>query len=100
MPRSAIVVPLVMSETWTPIIRPSVNSEFISGRPQSFFGLAEMLVDVQRLRVECHVGEQHIVHLRDGPVVAVLVSEPTSKPSKKSPPRLRRFAVMASLSAI
>src|ERR1019366_3577643 len=28
------------------------------------FGLAEVAVDVQRLRVERHVGEQHIVHLR------------------------------------
>ncbi len=27
-------------------------------------GLAEMPVDVQRLRIERHVGEQHVVHLR------------------------------------
>ena len=30
-----MVVPTVMSETWMPIIRPSVNSEFISGWPHS-----------------------------------------------------------------
>ena len=35
MPRLAIVVPTVMSETWMPHIRPSVNSEFISGWPHS-----------------------------------------------------------------
>ena len=31
MPRLAIVVPTVMSDTWMPIISPRVNSEFISG---------------------------------------------------------------------
>src|ERR1035437_182261 len=36
-------------------------------------GLAEMPVDVQWLRVERHVGEQHVVHLGDGAPVAVLV---------------------------
>src|SRR5664280_208842 len=35
MPRLAMVVPTVMSDTWMPIIRPSVNSEFISGWPHS-----------------------------------------------------------------
>ena len=35
--------------------------------------LAEMAVDVQRLRIERHVGEQHVVHLRHGAGVAVLV---------------------------
>ena len=35
MPRLAMVVPTVRSETWMPIIRPSVNSEFISGWPHS-----------------------------------------------------------------
>ncbi len=35
MPRLAIVVPTVMSDTWMPIISPSVNSEFISGWPHS-----------------------------------------------------------------
>ena len=35
MPRLAIVVPTVRSLTDMPIIRPSVNSEFISGRPHS-----------------------------------------------------------------
>ena len=34
--------------------------------------LAEMPVDVQRLRVERHVGEQHVVHLRHRAVVAML----------------------------
>src|SRR5215469_16345874 len=33
--RFAIVVPTVISETWIPIIKPSVNSEFISGWPHS-----------------------------------------------------------------
>src|SRR5262249_18263490 len=27
--------------------------------------LAEMTIDVQRLRIQRHVGEQHVVHLRD-----------------------------------
>ena len=35
MPRLAIVVPTVVSLTEMPIMRPSVNSEFISGRPHS-----------------------------------------------------------------
>ena len=34
--------------------------------------LAEVPVDVQRLRVERHVGEQHVVHLRHRAAVAVL----------------------------
>jgi hypothetical protein len=34
--------------------------------------LAEMPVDVERLRIERHIGEQHVVHLRDGAGVAVL----------------------------
>ena len=37
-----MVVPTVMSETWMPIIRPSVNSEFISGWPHSVSCLAEV----------------------------------------------------------
>src|SRR5450830_1638400 len=36
-------------------------------------GLAKVAVDMQRLRVERHVGEQHVVHLRHGAGVAVLV---------------------------
>ena len=67
-----MVVPTVMSDTWMPIIRPSVNSEFISGWPHSVSCLAEVPVDVQRLRVERHVGEQHVVHLRHRAPVAVL----------------------------
>ena len=35
MPRLAMVVPSVVSLTEMPIIRPSVNSEFISGWPNS-----------------------------------------------------------------
>src|SRR5215472_7049147 len=31
-----------------------------------------MPVDMERLRIERHVGEQHVVHLRDGAGVAVL----------------------------
>src|SRR6516162_1165847 len=34
--------------------------------------LAKMSVDVQWLRVKGHVGEQHVVHLRDGPRIAML----------------------------
>src|ERR1700728_4831124 len=34
--------------------------------------LAEMPVDMERLRVERHVGEQHVVHLGDGARIAVL----------------------------
>ena len=56
-----------------PIISPSVNSEFISGWPHSVSCLAEVPVDVQRLRIERHVGEQHVVHLRHRAGVAVLV---------------------------
>jgi len=36
-------------------------------------GLAEVAVDMQRLRIERHVGKQHVVHLRHGAGVAVLV---------------------------
>ena len=68
-----MVVPTVMSLTWMPTIRPSVNSEFISGWPHSVSLLAEVAVDVQRLRIERHVGEQHVVHLRHGAAQAVLV---------------------------
>ena len=35
IPKLAIVVPTVVSLTEMPIIRPRVNSEFISGRPHS-----------------------------------------------------------------
>ena len=35
IPRLAMVVPTVVSLTEMPIISPSVNSEFISGRPHS-----------------------------------------------------------------
>ena len=59
-------------------------------------GLAEMPVDVQRLRVERHVGEQHVVHLRDRAAVAVLGERPTSKSSKYRPPRLCRLPFPAS----
>src|SRR5215471_3831890 len=34
--------------------------------------LAEMPVDMERLRIERHVGKQHVVHLRDGAGIAVL----------------------------
>src|SRR5579864_5504407 len=34
--------------------------------------LAELPVDMQRLRIERHVGEQHVVHLGDGARIAVL----------------------------
>src|SRR6185503_17503154 len=37
------------------------------------FGFAEVPIDVQRLWIERHVREQHIVHLRDRARVAVLV---------------------------
>src|SRR5580700_11431117 len=39
----------------------------IHDRPPPFgFGRAKMRVDMQRLRVQRHVGEQHVVHLGDG----------------------------------
>src|SRR5580700_3014251 len=39
----------------------------IHDRPAPFgFGRAKMRVDMQRLRVQRHVGEQHVVHLGDG----------------------------------
>ena len=65
-------LPTVRSLTDMPIIRPSVNSEFISGRPHSVSCGAKCGVDVQRLRIQRHVGEQHVIHLRDGRRVAVL----------------------------
>src|ERR1700730_15143519 len=34
--------------------------------------LAKVPVDMKRLRIERHVGEQHVVHLSDGPGIAVL----------------------------
>ena len=37
------------------------------------FLLAEMAVDVERLRIERHVGEQHVVHLRHRPGERMLV---------------------------
>ena len=43
------------------------------GLPPVGLGLAEMTVDVQRLRIERHVGEQHVVHLRHGARVSVLI---------------------------
>src|SRR3984885_379094 len=39
----------------------------IHDRPTPFgFGRAKMRVDVQRLRIQRHIGEQHVVHLRHG----------------------------------
>ena len=38
--------------------------------------LAKVAVDVERLRVERHVGEQHVVHLRDRARERVLVQMP------------------------
>ena len=68
-----MVVPTVRSLTEMPIIRPSVNSEFISGWPHSVSCSQKCAVDVQRLRVQRHVGEQHVVHLRHGARERVLV---------------------------
>ena len=49
------------------------GEEGIDQRPPPFgFGRAEMGVDMERLRIERHVGKQHIVHLRDGLRQAVL----------------------------
>ena len=35
-------------------------------------GLAEMAIDVQRLGVQGHVGEQHVIHFGDRPAQLVL----------------------------
>jgi hypothetical protein len=40
-------------------------------RGRSGLGRAEMRVDMKRLGIERHVGEQHVVHLRDCPRQAV-----------------------------
>jgi len=49
------------------------GEEGIDERPSPFgFRRAEMGVDMERLRIERHVGKQHIVHLRDGPCQPVL----------------------------
>ena len=65
MPRLAMVVPRVVSPTDMPIIRPSVNSELTMRWPNSVvFG--ELLVQMQRLRVQRERAEQHVVHLGDG----------------------------------
>ena len=64
MPRLATVVPSVVSCTEMPIISPSVNSELTSGLPHSVFD-GEVEVDMQRLRVERHRREHHVVALGD-----------------------------------
>ena len=69
-----MVVPTVRSLTDMPIIRPSVNREFISGLPHSVSS-RRTAVDVQRLRIERHVGEEHVVHLRHRAAQAVLVEQ-------------------------
>jgi hypothetical protein len=38
------------------------------------FGLTEMAINVQRLWIERHVGEQHVVHLRHGARITMLVT--------------------------
>ena len=67
-----MVVPTVMSETWMPIIRPEREQRIHQRLAPFGLLLAELPVDVQRLRVERHVGEQHVVHLGDGARIAVL----------------------------
>ena len=72
MPRLAIVVPVVMSDD-RHADHQAEGEQRIHQRLAPFgLLLAEMPVDVQRLRIERHVGEQHVVHLGDGAVVAVL----------------------------
>ena len=68
-----MVVPTVRSLTEIPIISPSVNSEFISGSHPLGLVLAEMPIDMQRLRVKRHVGEQHVVPPSHGAPQAMLV---------------------------
>jgi hypothetical protein len=46
-----------------------------------------MPVDVQRLRIERHVGEQHVVHLRHRAAQRVLVELADLEASKYMPPR-------------
>ena len=64
MPRLATVVPSVVSCTEMPIISPSVNSELTSGLPHSVLD-GEVEVDMQRLRVQRHHREHHVVALGD-----------------------------------
>ena len=102
MPRLAIVVPTVVSLTEMPIIRPSVKSEFISGWPHSVSRLAEMPVDMERLRVQRQAGEEHVVHLGDGapermaedlPDLEILEIKPGHRPAP-SRPRLAAGAAL------
>src|SRR6478609_7572313 len=99
MPRLAMVVPTVMSDTWMPIIRPSVNSEFISGWPHS--------VSVAQKCASICSGCGLSVMLENSMLsicVTVRVSRcgmvsPTTKSSKYNPPRgcRRSFSVIAVL---
>jgi hypothetical protein len=54
-----------------PIISDNVNMELTSGLPNSVPG-GEIVVYVQRLRVERHVGEPHVVGFRHGAAHLVL----------------------------
>ena len=66
MPRLAMVVPSVVSLTEMPIIRPEGEERVHEGLSPLGLGGAEMRIDMQRLRIERHVGKQHVVHLRHG----------------------------------
>ena len=94
MPRLAMVVPTVVSLTEIPIISPRVKSEFMSGRAPFRLGRAEMRVDVQGLRVQRHVGEQHVVHLGHRPRQAVPDGRRRRRnPRNRCPPRGCRASV-------
>ena len=66
-----MVVPIVVSETEMPIIRPSVKMLLTSGLPHSDVG-SELMVDVQRLRIMREAREQRVVHLGRGAADGVL----------------------------
>ncbi len=55
-----------------PIIRPEREQRVHQRLAPFGLLLAEVPVDMERLRIERHVGEQHVVHLRDGARIAVL----------------------------
>ena len=71
MPRLAMVVPRVVSPTDMPIIRPE-REQRIDDALAEFGGLRELLVQMQRLRVQRERAEQHVVHLGDGAAERVL----------------------------
>jgi hypothetical protein len=66
MPRLAIVVPTVRVVDGD-ADHQSQSEEGVDQRLAELGGLAEFEIDMQRLRIERHVGKQHVVHFGDGP---------------------------------